>query len=172
MSAQTRNDSRYERQAHAHVFSSRPHHESKPTERTPPHLISCGGIVPVWGSSPPKQELFHRNFGGTRQSGGAGHAPESVSRFGVLEWDGVSARRLNRKACPILSQNYGMHFPLEASTGNCIPAWRRIPGCTFRQGPQTETAAHNSAEKWAAVSPGLPKDSDSSPTPPAVPSRA
>ncbi len=29
MSAQIRNDSRYERQAHAHVFSSRPHHECK-----------------------------------------------------------------------------------------------------------------------------------------------
>lgn len=126
MSAQTRNDSRYERQAHAHVFSSRPHHERKAS-----HLISCGGIVPVWGSSPPKQELFHRNFGATRQSGGAGHVPESVSRFGASEWDTISAIAINRKLQPVLSPYSGMHFPPRASNGNCSPQFGRKVGCSF-----------------------------------------
>lgn len=127
MSAQTRNDSRYERQAHAHVFSSRPHHERKAS-----HLISCGEIVPVWGSSPPKQELFHRNFGATRQSGGAGHAPESVSQLGASEWDAgfryshqpetatrfeplfrdaLSAEGLKRKLQPTIRSKSGLQFP-------------------------------------------------------------
>lgn len=126
MSAQTRNDSRYERQAHAHVFSSRPHHERKAS-----HLISCGEIVPVWGSSPPKQELFHRNFGATRQSGGAGHAPESVSQLGASEWDAASAIAINRKLQPVLSPYSGMHFPPRASNGNCSPQFGRKVGCSF-----------------------------------------
>lgn len=129
MSAQTRNDSRYERQAHAHVFSSRPHHEYA-SDPPPPHR-SCGGIGTVWGSSPPKQSLFHRNFGGTRQPGDAGHAPESVSRFGASEWDVISTIAINRKLQPVLSPYSGMHFPPRASNGNCSPQFGRKVGCSF-----------------------------------------
>ena len=111
---------------------SRPHHEYKPTEAaaTLPSM-SCGEIVPVWGSSPPKQELFHRNFDGTRQSGGAGHAPESASRFGASEWDAASAIAINRKLQPVLSPYSGMYYPPKASTGNCSPQFGRKVGCSF-----------------------------------------
>ena len=78
-----------------------------------------------------KQELFHRNFGGTRQSGGAGHVPESVSRFGASEWDAASAIAINRKLRPVLSPYSGMHFPPRASTGNCSPQFGRKVGCSF-----------------------------------------
>lgn len=41
--------------------------------------------------------------------------------------------------------------------GKRIPAWGLGMGCAFRRGRQTETAAHNSVEKWAAVSQGSAK---------------
>ena len=106
MSAQTRNDSRYERQAHAHLLQA--HDLTTSTHRIP-----------------------HRNFGGTRQSGGAGHAPESASRLGASEWDAASAIAINRKLQPVLSPYSGMHFPPGASNGNRIPQFGRKAGCGF-----------------------------------------
>ena len=130
MSAQTRNDSRYERQAHAHLLQA--HDLTTSTYWIPLRpMVCCGGIGTVWGSSPPKQSLFHRNFGGTRQSGGAGHAPESVSRFEASEWDEISAESLNRKVCPGLRPYSGMHFPPRTSNGNCSPQFGRKVGCSF-----------------------------------------
>lgn len=109
MSAQTRNDSRYERQAHAHVLQA--HDLTTSTHWIPLRPMVC--------------------CGGTRQSGGAGHAPESVSRFGASEWDGLSARDLNRKACPGLAPYSGPHFPPRTSNGNCSPQFGRKVGCSF-----------------------------------------
>lgn len=74
---------------------------------------------------------IHRNFGGTRQPDDAGHAPESVSRFGASEWDVISAIAINRKLQPVLSPYSGMHFPPGASNGNRIPQFGRKAGCGF-----------------------------------------
>lgn len=73
----------------------------------------------------------HRNFGRTRQPGDAGHAPESVSRFGASEWDAISAIAINRKLQPVLSPYSGMHFPPRPSNGNCSPQFGRKVGCSF-----------------------------------------
>ena len=129
MSAQTRNDSRYERQAHAHVFglTTSPRVQGN-RARHPIHKLRWNRDV--WGSSPPKQSLFHRNFGGTRQSGGAGHVPESVPRFGASEWDAISAIAINRKLQPVLSPYSGMHFPPRAST-ELQPTIRSKSGLQF-----------------------------------------
>lgn len=48
-----------------------------------------------------------------------------------------------RKPCPRIRVRSGMHFPLVAPLGNCIPFRSQIPGRIFRQAPQTETASHS-----------------------------
>lgn len=45
-----------------------------------------------------------------------------------------------------------MRLPLVAPLGNRIPLRSQIPGRTFRQDPQLETASHLSAEYWDALS--------------------
>lgn len=135
-----------------HTFSGpRPHHECKPIEPTA-SLISCGGIGTVWGSSPPKQPLFHCNLSrgpATRphESCAGSRVPvwglrtgwtfrkkpqsESVSQIGTSERDAVSARGVNRKAYPGLRANSGSQFPPRASNGNRSPQFGRKVGCGF-----------------------------------------
>ena len=43
---------------------------------------------------------------------------------------------------PILSVDSGMQLPLDASSGNYVPVWARIPGCAFRLGSHWESASH------------------------------
>lgn len=42
-----------------------------------------------------------------------GTVPENVSRSGAKNWVVVSAKHAVRKACPVLSLNSGMNFPLK-----------------------------------------------------------
>ena len=51
-----------------------------------------------------------------------------------------------RKACPRIHVRSGMQFPLVAPLGSSIPLRLRIPGHTFRQAPQPETASHSKAK--------------------------
>lgn len=48
-----------------------------------------------------------------------------------------------RKPCPKIHVRSGMQFPLVAPLGNSIPLRLQIPGRTFRQAPQPETASHS-----------------------------
>lgn len=127
MSAQTRNDSRYERQAHAHVFSSRPHHERKAS-----HLISCGeigsclglqssktGTIPpqlrcdsavwrCWPCAGKRVPAWGLGMGcGFRYS----HQPETATRFEPLFRDALSAEGLKRKLQPTIRSKSGQQFP-------------------------------------------------------------
>lgn len=45
---------------------------------------------------------------------------------------------------PTLRAKSGTRFPLKTSAGNGIPSCAGIPGQTFRQSPQTESASQNS----------------------------
>ena len=159
MSAQIRNDSRYERQAHAHVLQAHDlttstHWIQYALDPPPPHGMlrwnrDCLGLqssktVPI----PPQLRWDPAVWR-------CCHAPESVSRFEASEWDEISAESLNRKAFPGLTPYSGMHFPPRASNGNCSPQFGRKVGCSFL---------------------GLGKERRlrrvASPTPPAGPSRA
>ncbi len=51
-----------------------------------------------------------------------------------------------RKPCPRIHVRSGMQFPLMAPLGNSIPLRLQIPGHTFRQAPQPETASHSKAK--------------------------
>lgn len=51
-----------------------------------------------------------------------------------------------RKPCPRIHVRSGMQFPLVAPLGNSIPLRLQIPGRTFRQAPQPETASHSKAK--------------------------
>lgn len=51
-----------------------------------------------------------------------------------------------RKPCPRIHVRSGMRFPLVAPLGNSIPLRLQIPGRTFRQAPQPETASHSKAK--------------------------
>lgn len=51
-----------------------------------------------------------------------------------------------RKPCPRIRVRSGMQFPLVAPLGNSIPLRLQIPGRTFRQAPQPETASHSKAK--------------------------
>ena len=51
-----------------------------------------------------------------------------------------------RKACPRICLRNGTQFPLVAPLGNSIPLRLQIPGRTFRQAPQPETASHSKAK--------------------------
>lgn len=130
MSAQTRNDSRYERQAHAHVLQAHDLTTSTYWIPPPPHGMlrwnrDCLGLqssktVPI----PPQLRWDPAVW---RRC----HAPESVSRFEASEWDEISAKSLNRKACPGLTPYSGMHFPPRTSNGNCSPQFGRKVGSSF-----------------------------------------
>ena len=50
-----------------------------------------------------------------------GPLAESASHSERLFWDAVSQRALFRKACPILSLQTGMHFPVEVQSGKRVP---------------------------------------------------
>ena len=57
---------------------------------------------------------------------------ESVSRNSCLEWDAVSGWQPVGKACPALRADSGTWFPLDASTGKCVPLLGQILGWIFR----------------------------------------
>lgn len=50
------------------------------------------------------------------------------------------------KACPRICLRNGTQFPHVAPLGNSIPLRLQIPGHTFRQAPQPETASHSKAK--------------------------
>lgn len=64
---------------------------------------SYGNCVPFWTPIPGRA---FRN----------GPLAETVSHSERLFWDAVSQRALFRKACPILSLQTGMHFPVEVQS--------------------------------------------------------
>lgn len=100
--------------------------------RLPPSpSMSCGEIVPLGLQSSKTGTISPQLIKGARQHDHMNPAPESVSRFGASEWDGLSARDLNRKAFPGLAPYSGMHFPPRASNGNCSPQFGRKVGCSF-----------------------------------------
>ena len=51
-----------------------------------------------------------------------------------------------RKPCPRIHVRSGMRLPLTAPLGNSIPLRSQIPGRSFRQSPQPETASHSKGE--------------------------
>ena len=59
-----------------------------------------------------------------------------------------------RKACPVFSQETGMRFPFEASTGKRIPQFREIPVHTFPNRLKAENASRSEAKFRDAVSAG------------------
>lgn len=61
-----------------------------------------------------------------------------------------------RKPCPRIHVRSGMQFPLVAPLGNCIPLRPQIPGRTFRQALQPETASHSKAKFRDAFSESPP----------------
>ena len=42
---------------------------------------------------------------------------------------GFGVEEVGRKACPVLSANSGMQFPLGTRLGKCVPLFSWIPGC-------------------------------------------
>ena len=48
--------------------------------------------------------------------------------------------------------DYGMRFPLEASTGNGIPVRRSNPGRSFRLKTDSERLSRSGAKYWVVVS--------------------
>lgn len=69
---------------------------------------ACGSCVPDFGS----------RMGRTFRTG---LQTETVSRIRRSEWDAFSGRGLKWKVCPGIWLQPGMHFPVEASTGSCVP---------------------------------------------------
>lgn len=57
-----------------------------------------------------------------------------------------------RKPCPQSHVRNGMQFPPVAPLGNSIPLRLQIPGHTFRQAPQPETASHSKGKFRDALS--------------------
>lgn len=68
------------------------------------------------------------------------------------------------KPCPRIRVRSGMRFPLVAPLGNHIPLRSQIPGRTFRQDPQRETASHSKGKFRDAFS-ATPPIRKSHPTP-------
>ncbi len=68
------------------------------------------------------------------------------------------------KPCPRIRVRSGMPFPLAPPPGSCIPLRSQIPGRTFRQGPQPETASHSKGKFRDAFS-ETPPIRKSHPTP-------
>lgn len=79
---------------------------------------------------------------------------ETVSRIRRSEWDTLSGRGLKWKVCPGIWLQRGMHFPVEASSGNRVPESAPGMGRTFRGRPQPETATRNRRSERDALSLG------------------
>lgn len=79
---------------------------------------------------------------------------ETVSRIRRSEWDTLSGRGLKWKVCPGIWLQRGMHFPVGASNGKCIPESAPGMGHTFRNSPQPETATRNRHSERDALSLG------------------
>ena len=54
--------------------------------------------------------------------------------------------------CPRIGAQTGIHFPLYALSGNCVPELRLGMGCTFRLRALAESAIRNLLLKWDALS--------------------
>ena len=61
--------------------------------------------------------------------------PENVSRSGAKNWAVVSAKHAIRKACPVLSLNSGMHFPLKLLPENASHSERSFRDAASACGP-------------------------------------
>ena len=61
--------------------------------------------------------------------------PENVSRSGAKNWAVVSAKHAIRKACPVLSLNSGMHFPLKLLPENASHSERSFRDTVSACGP-------------------------------------
>jgi hypothetical protein len=92
--------------------------------------FACGSCVPDFGS----------RMGRTFRTG---LQTETVSRIRRSEWDAFSGRGLKWKVCPGIWLQPGMYFPVEASSGNCVPEFGLGTGRAFRIGSQPETASHS-----------------------------
>lgn len=68
-------------------------------------------------------------------------------------WAVVSQTGLLGKLHPTPERQNGMGFPVEASSGNCVPELALRLGCNFPIEPLGETAARNLRPKRDAVSP-------------------
>ena len=56
---------------------------------------------------------------------------------------GFGVEEVERKACPVLSADSGMRFPLGWLSGNRIPVSEQIPGRSFRLSSHPESASHS-----------------------------
>lgn len=70
---------------------------------------------------------------------------EAVSHSKGEFWDTVSGPMAVGKLRPTLKANSGTRFPKQSPSGNRVPFWRRIPGCTFRLSCVAENASHSEA---------------------------
>lgn len=95
--------------------------------------FACGSCVPDFGS----------RMGRTFRTG---LQTETVSRIRRSEWDSFSGRGLKWKVCPGIWLQPGMHFPVEASSGKCIPVFRFRVGCRSRLNPQAESSSRIDAQ--------------------------
>lgn len=71
---------------------------------------------------------------------------ERVVQDGLSRWAGF------REVCPRIGAQTGIHFPLYALSGNCVPELRLGMGCTFRLRALAESATRNLLLKWDALS--------------------
>lgn len=56
---------------------------------------------------------------------------------------GFGVEEAERKACPVLSADSGMNFPLGWPSGNRIPVSEQIPGRSFRLRRHPENESHS-----------------------------
>ena len=101
--------------------------------------FACGSCVPDFGS----------RMGRTFRTG---LQTETVSRIRRSEWDSFSGRGLKWKVCPGIWLQRGIHFPVETSSGKCIPEFGLGTGRAFRIGSQPEAVFRNRRSERDAVS--------------------
>lgn len=82
--------------------------------------------------------------------------PENVSRSGAKNWAVVSAKHPIRKACPVLSLNSGMHFPLKLLPENASHSERRIRDVVSACGLVRKACPTLSAHSGAQFPPETP----------------
>ena len=92
----------------------------------------------------------------------------SIDRLVQWEfWAIASQTGPSGKLRPTLKRQNGMRFPVEVSSGNCVPELALRLGCNFPIEPLGETATRNLCPKRDAVSPRtetaalLPRQNDS-----------